>query len=101
MHVRHVEYRMLHADCREHFAVRDHVFRAHLAGLQIHGTQGSFLDGAVIAAERVAMLLQDRKFSPHSLRGSKNIAGVGILRDHPQRFLLAAAADHNGRMGAR
>src|SRR6185369_9056620 len=58
-------------------------------------------DRAGVAADGVAVLGQDGGFA--AILGGGVAAGlppVGVLRHYPQRQLLAASADHDGRDGS-
>ena len=45
------------------------------------------------------MLGQDLELVVERRRAAEQVAGVGVLGDQAQRLLLAAAADHDRRVG--
>ena len=54
-------------------------------------------DRARIAANRLAMPVEDIHFVAHHVSVAEDVAHVGVLRDQFQRALLAATADHDWR----
>src|SRR5579859_1101553 len=65
-----------------------------------HRVERRLLNASVGAANLLAVLAQDvHLVRDHVVaQAREEVAGVGVLRDEPQRFLLATAADEDGRV---
>ena len=62
--------------------------------------EGRALDLVGVAADRRAVLGQDRVLAGDALGRAEDVAGVGVLGHEAQGLLLAAAADHDRDPGA-
>src|SRR3982750_482500 len=100
MHVRHVEDSVLDASVVQLTAQPDYTLRRHTLRPEVDGTQSRAFDLFVITTDVLAVALQDVEFVAEHLgpRKREEVAGVGVLRDQPQRLPLAHAPDHDRRV---
>ena len=69
-------------------------------GLELHGLERRALDLGGVAADRLAVLAQDLVLVVDPHRAAEHVARVGVLRHEAERLPLAAAPDHDRRIGA-
>ena len=62
--------------------------------------EGRSLDLVGVAADRRAVLGQDRVLAGDALGRAEDVGRVGVLGDQTQRLLLASATDHDRDPGA-
>ena len=72
-----------------------------VVGLELHGLERRALDLRRVAADRLAVLAQDLVLVVDPDRVAEHVARVGVLGHEAERLPLAAAADHDRRVGPR
>src|SRR3954452_4346312 len=96
VHARHPTVRLADAQLREPLELRQ-ALAALLALLaRVEAEHDGLLDLVVVAADVGAVPAQHVQLVLE-VRAGEQVAGVGVLGDHPQRLLLPAAADEDPR----
>src|SRR5260370_6437503 len=76
----------------------DHLAEVFAVVAQVEREHGGLLDVVVVPTDGLAVLAQDVELAG-DFGGGEKVAGVRILRDQAQGFLLPATPDPDGRMG--
>src|SRR3954467_4128630 len=94
---RHPAVRLAHPELRQVLQPSDEVVDvlAPLTGVERH--HHGLLDLVVVAPDFGAVPAQHVQLA-RQVRGREQVAGVGVLGDHPQRLLLPAAPDEDARV---
>src|SRR5438552_1647651 len=96
---RHVADRGLDPHAGQPAQAADDLANAFTVVADVELEHGGLLDLVVVAADGLAMLAQDLELV-RKLRSGEEVAGLRVLRDQAERFLLATAPDQDRWMRA-